>query len=231
MSYEEGEALARQIAARLEECRALWGQKAVQGGGHRCGASSDVSRGESGDDTMRAHVPFFETSALDNTNVDLVFTTLARNSLPEWVEGALADQLPVLWHTFASTILLGSKLRAYHATIDGRRGGDVGDDSGAAAAPTLPAPLKPFVLGAFPDCVLSKLNGNGPEFAQQFKRKIADYAGVKYKGGIAAAMARILAARKQPPPPPAPAPEQLVGGELGVTCGGRGGVAPSCCLS
>ena len=41
------------------------------------------------------------------------------------------------------------------------------------------------VLGAFPDCVLSKLNSDGPAFASMMKRLIADYCGVSYEAAFA----------------------------------------------
>ena len=37
------------------------------------------------------------------------------------------------------------------------------------------------VFGAFPDCILSKLNSDGPHHAAVLKRRIADYCGVAYK--------------------------------------------------
>ena len=48
------------------------------------------------------------------------------------------------------------------------------------------APLAPLLRspGAFPDCALSKLNGDGPIFASMLKRRIADYCGVSYQAAF-----------------------------------------------
>ena len=47
-------------------------------------------------------------------------------------------------------------------------------------APSQPHPLLRS-FGAFPDCILSKLNSHGPHHASFMKKRIADYCGVAYK--------------------------------------------------
>ena len=47
------------------------------------------------------------------------------------------------------------------------------------------------VLGAFPDCVLSKLNNDGPAFASIMKRLIADYCGMSYEAAFAGWVAEV----------------------------------------
>lgn len=44
-------------------------------------------------------------------------------------------------------------------------------------APSQPHPLLRS-FGAFPDCILSKLNSHGPHHASFMKKRIADYCGV-----------------------------------------------------
>ena len=49
------------------------------------------------------------------------------------------------------------------------------------APPLANVPNVAPVFGAFPDCILSKLNSDGPHHAAVLKRRIADYCGVAYK--------------------------------------------------
>ena len=39
-------------------------------------------------------------------------------------------------------------------------------------------------LGAFPDCIISKLNSRGPHHASFMKKRIADYCGVSYQAAF-----------------------------------------------
>ena len=65
-------------------------------------------------------------------------------------------------------------------------GGSNDQGPAAAAAVVVPdAPLPRLVLGAYPDCVLSKLNGDGIHFASLLKRRIADFCGVSYDRAVA----------------------------------------------
>ena len=79
-------------------------------------------------------------------------------------------------------------------------GGDAG--GGAGTATTVGASASDGqadaslvrVLGVFPDCVLSKLNSDGPAFASIMKRLIADYCGVSYEAAFAEWVADLEAA-------------------------------------
>ena len=97
-------------------------------------------------------------------------------------------------HDFAATVLFGSMLRRPRPSGDG---GDAG--GGAGTATTVGASASDGqadaslvrVLGAFPDCVLSKLNSDGPAFASMMKRLIADYCGVSYEAAFAGWVAEV----------------------------------------
>ena len=96
---------------------------------------------------------------------------------------------PTTTHDFAATALFGSMLRR-------PRPSDVAGGDGAAttAASALGGQADASlvrVLGAFPDCVLSKLNSDGPAFASVMKRLIADYCGVFYEAAFTGWVAEV----------------------------------------
>ena len=96
-------------------------------------------------------------------------------------------------HAFAASVLFGSMIRERPSAAGA---GDGGGGGGAVAAMEVVvaagserkggAPPPPLLrsLGAFPDCILSKLNGDGAAFASLFKRRIADYCGVAYVSAV-----------------------------------------------
>ena len=90
-------------------------------------------------------------------------------------------------HAFAASVLLGSMIRERPSAAGA---GDGGGGGGAVAAVEVvvaagaegeggarPHPLLRS-LGAFPDCIISKLNSHGPHHASFMKKRIADYCGV-----------------------------------------------------
>ena len=92
-----------------------------------------------------------------------------------------ALRFPMTTHDFAATVLFGSMLPRPPSAGD--RSGDASNDespAAAAAAVVVPDAQLPRVVGAYPDCMLSKLNGDGIHFASLFKRRIADFCGVSY---------------------------------------------------
>ena len=103
----------------------------------------------------------------------------------ERIRDGRALRFPMTTHDFAATVLFGSMLRRPRPSGDG---GDAG--GGAGTATTVGASASDGqadaslvrVLGAFPDCVLSKLNSHGPAFASNTKRLIADFCGVSFYG-------------------------------------------------
>ena len=93
-------------------------------------------------------------------------------------------------HDFAATVLFGSMLRRPRPSGDGADTTDGGGGGGATTAAASASDGQADaslvrVLGAFPDCVLSKLNSDGPAFASIMKRLIADYCGVSYEAAFA----------------------------------------------
>ena len=97
-------------------------------------------------------------------------------------------------HAFAASVLFGSMIRERQSTAgagNGNGGGGGGGGGAVAAVEVVvaagsegeggarPPPLLRS-LGAFPDCILSKLNSHGPHHASFMKRRIADYCGVSY---------------------------------------------------
>jgi hypothetical protein len=105
----------------------------------------------------------------------------------EQIRQGRALRFPMTTHTFAATILFGSMIRARPSSAAG--GGRVeanaaGEVVAGAKGGRAPPPLR-RVLGAFPNCILSKLNGDGPVFASMFKRCIADYCGLSYEAAFA----------------------------------------------
>ena len=95
-----------------------------------------------------------------------------------------ALRFPMTTHDFAATVLFGSMLRPRRPSGDGAdvaAGGATTTAAASASDGQADASLV-RVLGAFPDCVLSKLNSHGPAFASNTKRLIADFCGVSFYG-------------------------------------------------
>ena len=103
---------------------------------------------------------------------------------------------PMTTHDFAATALFGSMLRRpRHPSGDGAdvaagAGGTATTAAASASDGQADASLV-RVLGAFPDCVLSKLNSDGPAFASVMKRLIADYCGVFYEAAFTGWVAEV----------------------------------------
>ena len=107
-------------------------------------------------------------------------------------------------HAFAASVLFGSMIRE-RPSAAGAGNGDGGGGGGAVAAVEVVvaagsegeggAPPHPLLrsLGAFPDCILSKLNSHGPHHASFMKRCIADYCGVSYVAAFDEWVAEIAA--------------------------------------
>ena len=91
---------------------------------------------------------------------------------------------------FVATVLFGS-MRPHRPSTNGGGGG--GAAAAAVAAGGQAGASLVRVIGAFPDCVLSKLNSDGAAFASMTKRLIADYCGVSYKAAFESWVAEIEA--------------------------------------
>ena len=100
------------------------------------------------------------------------------------------QRFPMATHAFAASVLFGSMIRE-RPCATGAGNGDGGGGTVAAVEVVVPAGSEgeggarphPLLrsLGAFPDCILSKLNSHGPHHASFMKKRIADYCGVAYK--------------------------------------------------
>ena len=109
------------------------------------------------------------------TRVDLV---LKRNTrIRDRIRDGRALRFPMTIDAFKATVLFGS-LRPLPTGAGGAGGG--ASDANDAPPPANVPNVTP-VLGAFPDCILSRLNEHGQHFASNAKRLIADYCGVSYK--------------------------------------------------
>ena len=98
-------------------------------------------------------------------------------------------------HAFAASVLFGSMIRERPSAAAAGNGDGGGGGGGAVAAVQVvpagsdgeggarPHPLLRS-LGAFPDCILSKLNSHGPHHASFMKKRIADYCGVSYQAAF-----------------------------------------------